>query len=46
MARETYTATVESGECKEFARLDLGEVHLWLYPQPDGTVTVETEEKY
>ena len=46
MACETYTATVESGECKEFARLDLGEIHLWLYPNDDGTVTVETEEKY
>lgn len=46
MAREVYTATVEAGMCEEFARLDLAEVHLWLYPQEDGTVRVETEEKY
>lgn len=46
MARERYIATVKAGECKEFARLDLGEIHLWLYPQEDGSVVVETEEKY
>lgn len=44
--RQRWTATVECGSVgPDMARLDLGDMHLWLYPNDDGTVLVETEEK-
>ncbi|HEX2244454.1 MAG TPA: hypothetical protein VHK27_14630 [Gammaproteobacteria bacterium] len=43
--RQTYIGTVESGRVSGPARLDLGEVYLWLYPDADGKVIVEFEDK-
>ena len=45
MVRQTYLGRIESGTVTDTARLDLGDAHLWLYPQEDGTVRVEIEEK-
>lgn len=43
--RDSFKATVESGTVTDSARLDLGHGNMWLYPNDDGTVTVEFEDK-
>lgn len=45
MTRIAYDAAVEAGAVTDFARLDLGDVYLWLYPLENGRVRVETEDK-
>jgi hypothetical protein len=43
--RQSISATVEAGTVSDMARLDLGHEWMWLYPQDDGTVRVEFEDK-
>jgi hypothetical protein len=47
MTRQVYEGTVEAGSVSGMARLDLGDVHMWLYPDETDPkkVRVEVEEK-